>query len=81
MQRKQVHRVSERLRLTYGNQTARMGQKKGTATWGCIQQQIRRKGNIGWEFPSYLGKMGKKNELATLNSLKMIYFPLLKRVM
>lgn len=32
--RKQVYRISEWLRLTYGNQTARMGQKKGTATWG-----------------------------------------------
>lgn len=31
--RKKVYRISEWLRLTYGNQTARMGQKKGTATW------------------------------------------------
>lgn len=27
---------------------------------GIIQQQIRRNGNIGWGFTSYLGKTGKR---------------------
>lgn len=58
------------MRLTYGNQTARVGQKRGTALGINIAADKEE-----WKYRTG-GFTGEKERPASLKSLKVIYHPL-----